>query len=198
MADWFWGGATPQGKDSNTGISRLVEATAEYIASRASEEILPMPQSKLCLVARRLNHELDKISSDFATCSPPSRLAALRLKRRRLAALACFVRRKRDEHDWQGKLAETRAIPHVLHVAHLIIFWGVESRIHFSMGSWNCQCVAYQRYLPTVKTSRFLRYHLAEAETGLGKARARWPLVCLRSALLATPPPWQVWGGPGD
>jgi hypothetical protein len=55
MADWFWGGATPQGKDSNTGISRLGEATAEYIASRASEEISPMPQSKLWLLLRRLN-----------------------------------------------------------------------------------------------------------------------------------------------
>ena len=43
----------------------------------------------------------------------------------------------------KGKLAETRTTPHVLHVAHLIIFWGVESRMHFSMGSLKCQCVAY-------------------------------------------------------
>jgi len=57
---------------------------------------------------------------------------------------------KRDEHDWQGKLAETRTTPHVLHVAHLTISWGVESRMHFSMGSLKCQCVAYQRDSPTV------------------------------------------------
>lgn len=47
-------------------------------ASRVSEEISPMPQPKLWLIARRLVHTLDKISCDFATRSSPSSLAALR------------------------------------------------------------------------------------------------------------------------
>ena len=57
-----------------------------------------------------------------------------------------YAKRKRNENDWQNKLANARTGPHVLHVAHLItqtIFWGVESRMHFSMGSLKCQCVAY-------------------------------------------------------
>ena len=61
-----------------------------------------MPPLKLCLVAKRLNHELDTISSDFATWPPPSRLAILRQKRRRLADLASSCKEKRDEHDWQA------------------------------------------------------------------------------------------------
>jgi hypothetical protein len=47
-------------------------------ASHTSEEISPMPQPKLCVIARRLIRGRDKISCDFATCSPPSRLAPLR------------------------------------------------------------------------------------------------------------------------
>ena len=79
--------------------------------------------------------------------------------------------------------------------APLIIVWGVESRVHFSMGSkdtgaWRTNAI--------YRHSRFLRHNLADAETGLGKARARWHLTSLRSAIACTPPPWQVWGGLGN
>jgi hypothetical protein len=58
MAVWpvlVWGAATQQFEDFNAGVSRSVEATAGYVASRASEEISPMPRSKLWLLLARLD-----------------------------------------------------------------------------------------------------------------------------------------------
>jgi hypothetical protein len=69
--------------------------------------------------------------------------------------------------------------------------------MHFSMGSWDCQCVVYQRYLPTVKpqgsfdtTWRRRRLGLEKLErVGLSCACGQH---CLQPHLLG-----KVWGGPG-
>jgi hypothetical protein len=81
-----WEGVIQQGEEFNTDISRLVEATAGHVASRASGESSPTPKSKLWLLLRRLEmrcihvHGPHKIPRDFVTWLPPSRLAALRHK----------------------------------------------------------------------------------------------------------------------
>jgi len=50
-----WEDGAQQDEDFNAGVSGRFEATAEYFASRASEESSPMPQSKLWLLLRRLD-----------------------------------------------------------------------------------------------------------------------------------------------
>jgi hypothetical protein len=145
------------------------------------------------VIAQRLIRGRDKISCDFATCSPPSRLAPLQHEEAEIGTLGLIMEEK--DMSTIGTLAWQKFGNSTCYTrGALDRRLGSESRIQYSMGSRD---TSGWRTIANYRLSRFFRHNLAKAEAGLGIARQRWHLTSLQSAIACTPPPWQAWGGLG-